>query len=64
MRGVSISSRSLTASSTATLVVDLKDANGKTYDNVSITYGLGGIMDATATVAAGSTVWTSPWAMR
>ena len=46
MRGVSISSRSLTASSTATLVVDLKDANGKTYDNVSITYGLGGIMDA------------------
>ena len=46
MRGVSISSRSLTASSTATLVVDLQDANGKTYDNVSITYGLGGIMDA------------------
>ena len=46
MRGVSISSRSLTASSTATLVVDLKDANGKTYDNVSITYGLGGITDA------------------
>lgn len=44
--GVSISSSSLNSNSTATLVVDLRDSEGKTYDNVSITYGLGGIMDA------------------
>ncbi len=36
----------VTDTSTAIIVVDLVDTDGNAYDNVSITYGKGGIMDA------------------
>ena len=54
--GVRIRSQDLTSSSKAVLLVDLRDGDN-VYENVEITYGLGGIMDAAYNCDGYSSNW-------